>query len=707
MSPFRRFWSYLDGLQHRTAVKVVLTVIAAAVVVAVFGRTWWIANDARSRFNDVVEVLRQANSVSKEAVSTRLLETGEVEAGGRVYGGPLVQSSIERYFDQKSGELMQLAEIAAILVSETIPGWLPASVVDRPDLVAWAGVAVFGWFLLVVWTGGSLPVAMAIVGTLAAAFLPWWWGYSGVVVSILGVGILTTTFLLLIRLLMVCLGILGSPRARPGRHGTPGAIVQTAAVAQTLVRESVRLRISAAFIVLTLVCLPLIPLWIDPGEPVRYQIQNFLSDSMSLVYVFAACMTLVLACATVSFEIRDRQIWHLASKPLGRLQYIVGKWMGIVLLNLILLLIGGISIFGFTQYLGTRAVDPLEVIEVHDEILTARIGVRPTLETMTVEEVRGLAYEEYQKDSITRDKVDRGEVDEVSVIRDIAGRIRREQLDRQRSVAPGGLEDGKEYDARIYEFTDLDAARRSGKNLTLRYRFHIGRSESTDRYPIVFRFPDTLDEVSQEFVPEQRHRLLVPSEFISQDGVLRVQILNGGYSLSPSEDTRRFFANGATLMFEPEGFEVMWQAASFETNFLRAMLVNWVKLGFLAMLGVVTATFLSFPVAILLSFTVFVGGSASPFIAVSLGQFRPDGDAIAVIRWIQYAIAAIASGAEWLLRPFGETSPNRSVVEGRLVSIGGLGRDILVIGIFWCSTVLAIGWMIFRRRELATYSGHG
>ena len=151
----------------------------------------------------------------------------------------------------------------------------------------------------------------------------------------------------------------------------------------------------------------------------------------------------------------------------------------------------------------------------------------------------------------------------------------------------------------------------------------------------------------------------------------------------------------------------MWQAASFETNFLRAMLVNWVKLGFLAMLGVVTATFLSFPVAILLSFTVFVGGSASPFIAVSLGQFRPDGDAIAVIRWIQYAIAAIASGAEWLLRPFGETSPNRSVVEGRLVSIGGLGRDILVIGIFWCSTVLAIGWMIFRRRELATYSGHG
>ncbi len=707
MKPVKRLWSLLDGLQHRTAVKIALSVIAAVVVLGVFGRIWWVSSDARTRFNDVVEVLREANIVSQEAVATRLLQTGEVEAGGRTYGGPLVQGSIERYFDQTSGELMQLADIAAILVSETIPAWLPAAVIDRPDLVAWAGAAVFGWFILVIWTGGSLPVATAIVGTLAVAFLPWWWGYSGAVISILGVGILSTTFLLLIRMLLVCLGGLASPRARPGRHGNPGVVVQVAAVSQTLVRESVRLKISAAFIVLTLVCLPLIPLWIDPGEPVRYQIQNFLSDSMSLVYVLAACMTLVLACASVSFEIRDRQIWHLVSKPLGRMQYILGKWSGIVLLNLILLLIGGLSIFGFTQYLGTRAVDPLEVIEVHDEVLTARVGVRPSLEMMSVEEVRGLAYDEYQKDPITRDKVERGEIDEVSVIRDIAGRIRREQLDRQRSVAPGGFEEGKEYDARIYEFTGLNAARRSGKNLTLRYRFHIGRSESTDRYPIVFRFPDTLDEVSQEFVPEQRHRLLVPSSFIGEDGVLRVQILNGGYSLSPSEDTRRFFANGATLMFEPEGFEIMWQAASFESNFLRAMLVNWVKLAFLAMLGVVTATFLSFPVAILLSFTVFVGGSASPFIAVSLGQFRPDSDAIAVIRWAQYGIALIAAAAEWLLRPFGETSPNRSVVEGRLVSMGGLGRDILVIGFFWCGAILAGGWLIFRRRELATYSGHG
>ena len=168
-----------------------------------------------------------------------------------------------------------------------------------------------------------------------------------------------------------------------------------------------------------------------------------------------------------------------------------------------------------------------------------------------------------------------------------------------------------------------------------------------------------------------------------------------------------FFANGATLMFDADEFEILWQASSFQSNFVRAMIVNWVKLGFLAMLGVVASTFLSFPVAMLLAFTVFLGGSMTPFISTSLSQFRPDEDAILLIKIVQMVIAAIARAAEWLLRPFGEASPNRLVVEGRLVSLGAVVRDFVVIGLFWCGTVLLVGWAVLRRRELATYSGNG
>jgi hypothetical protein len=41
------------------------------------------------------------------------------------------------------------------------------------------------------------------------------------------------------------------------------------------------------------------------------------------------------------------------------------------------------------------------------------------------------------------------------------------------------------------------------------------------------------------------------------------------------------------------------------------------------------------------------------------------------------------------------------------VAWSGVLRDLLVIGLLWSGLVLSVGWAIFRRRELATYSGHG
>ena len=161
------------------------------------------------------------------------------------------------------------------------------------------------------------------------------------------------------------------------------------------------------------------------------------------------------------------------------------------------------------------------------------------------------------------------------------------------------------------------------------------------------------------------------------------------------------------LLFDPDGFEILWQAASFEANFIRALVIDWIKLSFLGMLGIAAATFLSFPVAILLAFTVFIGGSMTPFISTSIDQFRPKQDATAVVWFFQTVISAVARTVEWLLRPFGQSSPNRLVIEGRLVSVSSMIQNLFVIGIFWSGATLSVAWAVFRRRELATYSGHG
>ncbi|MHC4793285.1 MAG: hypothetical protein ACYTDE_03180, partial [Planctomycetota bacterium] len=428
MKTIRKIWGVLDEIQHRTTAKIVLSVLAVIVVSAVFGKTWFEADAARTRFDDVIEVLREANSIEMDAVAARLIDTGEVVIDGETYGGPSVKAGISEFFDEESGRLTQIAELGALFIATTIPDWLPTLVIDRPEFVVWGGLLVLGWLLIVIWTEISLPVLVTLLGTFALAAIPWWQGYRGVVVSILGVGVLVVTFVLLIRLLLLVLSTLGSPRTTSNRHGRPSRLVGICAVAHTLVRESVRLRISLAFIVLMLVTLPLIPLWIDPDAPVRYQLQDFLSDSMALVYTLAACMTLVLACATVSFEVRDRQIWHLVTKPLGRLEYMLGKWLGLVLLNLILLAIGGVSIFSFTQYLSTRADDPMQSIEVHDEVLTARVGVYPSFDRLTEDQVRDRALAEYESDLLLKSEVEDGIRSYADTIRRIVRRLRKEYL---------------------------------------------------------------------------------------------------------------------------------------------------------------------------------------------------------------------------------------------------------------------------------------
>ena len=715
MKLLRAWWSRLDALQRTTPGRVGLTIVAVVAVASVFGWLWSTAAAANARFEAVVEVLSMADNLEKNDIAIRLLEKGEVEAGGVVYGNERFAEYAETLFDEETGAIIYLATLAELLISQDVPQWLPTTLMYRPDFVLWLAGGLLCWLLLVIWAELSLQVAMGVLGTFVACGLVYLAKLLGIideptplVLALAGIGLLVITFLMLMRVLLYVLGFLASPAPRPGRHGTPSTLVQIASVAQVLIRESVRLRISLAFIVIMLVALPLIPLWIDSAEPLRYQIQNFLSDSMNLVYVLAACMTLVLSCATVSFEIRDRQIWQLMTKPIGKLQYMLGKWCGLILLNLVLLLIGGLSIFTFNEYLRTRpSTDLGDALTLNDEVLTARVGVLPVFENLKPEELRRRVDTEIDNNAILKDEIATGEKRMDDVRRQLARQKRREFLDQQRSISPTEFSDGAELDARTYYFPGLKEARAEGENITLRYEFHIGRSESTDKYPVVFNFPDVEQQVEQFYVPAQWHSLLIPPEWIGEDGVLRLQILNGGYSRSPSDATLLFFPSGATLFFDPDGIEVLWQASTFEANFLRAMLVNWVKLAFLAMLGVTAATFLSFPVAMMLAFTVFAGGSLAPFIAMSVDQFRVDREMNFIFQAAQWCIIAIARSAEWLLRPFGQASPNSLVVEGRLVPWSGVFRDFLQIGILWSGIIFFMGWFIFRRRELATYSGHG
>ena len=64
---------------------------------------------------------------------------------------------------------------------------------------------------------------------------------------------------------------------------------------------------------------------------------------------------------------------------------------------------------------------------------------------------------------------------------------------------------------------------------------------------------------------------------------------------APGGDPQRGIVNPKTFSFPPDGFEISYAVSTFAANFARVLFVLWVKLAFLAMLGICAATFLAFP----------------------------------------------------------------------------------------------------------------
>src|SRR4030042_409414 len=75
--------------------------------------------------------------------------------------------------------------------------------------------------------------------------------------------------------------------------------------------------------------------------------------------------------------------------------------------------------------------------------------------------------------------------------------------------------------------------------------------------------------------------------------------------------------NRTGIIFPPDGLEILYKADTFTGNFLRAVLLILFRLIFLACLGTLAATFVSFPVAILLTLVLFFTASISGFVIES------------------------------------------------------------------------------------------
>src|SRR5690606_8947550 len=100
-----------------------------------------------------------------------------------------------------------------------------------------------------------------------------------------------------------------------GARALLGYRTPVCAVAQTVLAEAVRMKISVVFIVMLVFLLAALPAYLDASRPLRYRVQTFLQWGTAGSYWLLLFLTLFFSIATVAFEQRDKVIWQTMTKP--------------------------------------------------------------------------------------------------------------------------------------------------------------------------------------------------------------------------------------------------------------------------------------------------------------------------------------------------------------------------------------------------------
>jgi len=577
------------------------------------------------------------------------------------------------------------------------------NLVGSPSALASLSVAValaLGVACAIIWLGAALTYLALLLGALLIAFpLTLFEPTRSIGNLLLGAAALTASFAILMQLARRVFTFSGS----------------IAAVARNILWEAARMKISLVFILVLIVLLAGLPGALDTDQPLRYRVQSFLSWGLGGTFWTLALMTLFFSAATVAFEQRDRVIWQTMSKPVRPIEYLLGKWTGVMVLNAVLLGVSASGLFLFTEYLRNqpaqgeiapyvpdpgaelvrdradesgerRILGSLDRFLLHTQVLTARVGVEPTAEDLNLEAL-ARARDARMQEALSRDadlttNPERLQTLEREITEQLLG-----EFDKGRRTVPVGA-------LREFVFEGLGEARERNLPLTLRYIVQSGANNPNITYDITFIINE--QPIVQEAPLDIALRLPLRPELIDEEGALRIVIGNG--------DIRTGGLNPYSITFPPDGLEILYKAAGYEMNYLRAILVLWVKLGFIAAVAIAASTFLSFPVACLLSLLVLFAAETASFLLESLVQYpiythEGELDLVAVV------MNTVAYPIGWTFQAYDEMNPSARLVDGRLVPWASVFKAVLTMGL-WTLAALAAGWAIFRKRELATYSGN-
>ncbi len=422
----------------------------------------------------------------------------------------------------------------------------------------------------------------------------------------------------------------------------------------------------------------LLPLLLKDDKSARGFIQLMLTYNLSIITALLGLSTLWLACGSLARDIEDCQMQVVAVKPIPRWQIWLGKWLGIMALNVSLLTFAGTSVYVLLQ-LRARNLPPAQQAILQNEIFVARGSLKEPMP-----DIEAAVEREYQARARNTQLSAENERELKNLLR--------EQLKMGVQVVPTGVPRQWQLDLGLRRHTLRD------QPLYVRVKFHAAQTNASGTYMGVWGAVRDKAVVWRErkyLAPNTFHEFPIPPNMFDANGKLPIFFVNEEPSalLFPLED----------------GFELLYREGGFGLNFTRGLGIILFWLGLLAALGLAAASLLSFPVAAFFSGTLLMialsGNTLSSVVSEGsvFGANHESGEVSG--SWIDAIIIPFFKGLLKLVETVQGYSPVDALSTGRSITWGQLGQAGLVIVLLFGGFFAVIGMIIFTRRELAAAQG--
>lgn len=474
------------------------------------------------------------------------------------------------------------------------------------------------------------------------------------------------------------------------------------AIARNTILQAMRMRSALLIILMYILVTILLPQIIEADGTQIGEIKLLITYSLTFSMALLTALTILLSTGLLHTEIIDKHIFLLASKPINRWQILAGKFTGIMLLNLWLIIIMG-SITCITAYYMAR-VDSnrsQEYLEIREKLLTSRISIRPP--DFDINKV---------VDAMRKDLIMRGakpeEVNSVSLRKMIERSVEKNQIRVSPLQAIGFFLSGIPQGKTPYE------------NYTIKYKLYATDGAKVPLHSEWVLFNNETRAYTIKYTSSRSgdsREFSIPASIVSSKGNLGINYKN--ITIGKSENGEYNIANSHPVSFSlKEGLELLVHGGSFIVNFSKGLFMLFMRLCLITIIGIAASAYLHFPIAALLLLTFTFYGYGRTFIDTQLEKsisknhkqqaaaYNKESSQDSVFTIIRKQVIYPFTRNTLRISPdFSYSDPTNDLIEGRSISNMKILRilfwDVLIRG----GIAFFVGIYLIYKRELANPEG--